>query len=325
MGCSRRKEANMCAAPALVSVGDEGVLNAEVSASLSDAWIDRDLGWLEFNERGLAEALDERTPLLERAKFLAIFNSNLDEFFMKRIAVVRKAPTAERSQLLEKIREKLLPALRRQCDCFAHHIVPGLAKNGVYIRRWDELTAPQREEAGRYFDTEISPALTPLVFDPAHPFPFLSNLSTSLAFLLRDEQRDVSMYARVKVHNVLKQWVPLAADVASGEKTLLPLHEVIRGNIAKLYRSMQLTGTTLFRLTRDAEIEIDEDSDESLQDIVKEQVKHRRYEPVVRLEFGPEADPSIREMLRARFKLLPVDIYDMYDEVDYTSLFDIAG
>src|SRR5260370_32180588 len=143
MGCSRRKEANMCAAPALVSVGDEGVLNAEVSAWISGAWIDRDLGWLDFNERVLAEALDERTPLLERAKFLAIFNSNLDEFFMKRIAVVRKAVTPERAQLLEKIREKLLPVLRRQSDCFAHHIVPGLAQHGVYIRLRDELTTSQ--------------------------------------------------------------------------------------------------------------------------------------------------------------------------------------
>src|SRR5260370_36024510 len=116
MGCSRRKEANMCAAPALVSVGDDGVLNAEVSASLSEIWIDRDLGWLDFNERVLAEALDERTPLLERVKFLAIFSSNLDEFFMKRIAVLREKMTPERVDLLNQIRERLLPALHRQAE-----------------------------------------------------------------------------------------------------------------------------------------------------------------------------------------------------------------
>ena len=162
-------------------------------------WIDRDLGWLDFNERVLAEGIDERTPLLERAKFLAIFTSNLDEFFMKRIAAFRKAPAAERVKLLEKLREKLVPSLRRQSDCFRQNLVPELEKNGVCLRKWDQLTQPQQEEARRYFDSRSRPALTPLVFDPAHPFPFLSNLSTSIAFLLRDEQRSTSMYARVKV------------------------------------------------------------------------------------------------------------------------------
>jgi polyphosphate kinase len=203
----------MCAAPALVSIGDEGILNAEVSPLLSEVWIDRDLGWLDFNERVLAEGLDPRTPLLERAKFLAIFTSNLDEFFMKRIAAFRKKPAPERIKLLEKLREKLLPILRRQSDCFRQNLVPELEKNGVDLRNWDQLTYAQREEASRYFDSEVSPALTPLVFDPAHPFPFLSNLSTSIAFLLHDEQRSTSMYARAKVPTVLRQWVSLASDV----------------------------------------------------------------------------------------------------------------
>jgi polyphosphate kinase len=239
----------MCAAPALVSIGDEGVLNAEVSPSLSEVWIDRDLGWLDFNERVLAEGIDERTPLLERAKFLAIFTSNLDEFFMKRIAAFRKTPAAERVKLLEKLREKLIPSLRRQSDCFRQNLVPELEKNGVCLRRWDQLTHRQQDEARRYFDSEVSPALTPLVFDPAHPFPFLSNLSTSIAFLLRDEQRSTSMYARVKVPTVLRQWVSLVSEVASGQKLLVPLHEVILGNIYKLYRGMTLEGATLFRVT----------------------------------------------------------------------------
>src|SRR5580704_4436767 len=315
----------MSAAPAMVSIGDDGVLNREVSQSLSDIWIDRDLGWLDFNDRVLAEGIDERTPLLERAKFLAIFTSNLDEFFMKRIAAFRKTPAEARVKLLKKLREKLLPSLRRQSDCFRQNLVPELEKHGVCLRRWDQLTHRQQEEASRYFDSEISPALTPLVFDPAHPFPFLSNLSTSIAFLLRDHQRSTSMYARVKVPTVLRQWVSLVSEVASGQKPLIPLHEVILGNICKLYRGMTLEGSTLFRVTRDAEIEIDDDSDEEIRDLVKEQVRHRRYEPVVRLEFGPGADPSIREMLRQRFQLLPVDIYDAADEVDYTSLFEIAG
>src|SRR5580698_5194150 len=225
----------MCATAVMVSIGDEGVLNREVSQALSDVWIDRDLGWLDFNDRVLAEALDDRTPLLERAKFLAIFSSNLDEFFMKRMAVLRKASTPERARLLATIRERLLDSLQRQGGCFRNTLVPGLAKHGIHLRRWDELTAAQQDQAGAYFDSEISPALTPLVFDPAHPFPFLSNLSNSLAFLLHDEEKEALSYARVKVPPVLKQWVALEAGVPSGETVLVPLYEIIRGNAHKLY------------------------------------------------------------------------------------------
>jgi len=309
----------------MVSIGDEGVLNREVSQSLSDVWIDRDLGWLDFNDRVLAEALDERTPLLERAKFLAIFTSNLDEFFMKRMAVLRKGSTPEQTRLFAKIRQRLLASLERQAECYRNRILPELAGHGIRLRQWDELTVAQQDEAGRYFDSEISPALTPLVFDPAHPFPFLSNLSTSLAFLLHDEKRDAEAYARVKVPAVLKQWIPLADDVTPGQWAFAPLYEVIRGNVHKLYGGMKLTGTTLFRLTRDAEVEIDEESDEALRDIVREQIRQRRYEPVVRIEFARGADDSIREMLRQRFALTALDIYDLPDELDYTSLFQIAG
>ena len=309
----------------MVSIGDEGVLNREVSPSLSDVWIDRDLGWLDFNDRVLAEALDDRTPLLERAKFLAIFSSNLDEFFMKRMSFLRKGSAPERARLLATIRERLQHSLQRQADCFRKTLVPGLANHGIHLRRWNDLTPAQQEEAGAYFDREISPALTPLVFDPAHPFPFLSNLSTSLAFLLHDEDKEAPTYARVKVPPVLKQWIALEAGVPSGEKVLAPLYEVIRGNAHKLYGGMRLTGTTLFRVTRDAEFEVDDESEAALRDVVREQVRQRRYEPVLRLEFAPEADPSIREMLRERFRLAESDVYDLPDEVDYTTLFQIAG
>src|SRR5581483_3468616 len=159
----------------------------------------------------------------------------------------------------------------------------------------------------------------------AHPFPFLSNLSTSLAFCLRDHENKESMYARVKVPSVLKQWVPLQADAGSGERILVPLYELIRGNVSKLYRGMALRGTTLFRLTRDAEVEIEDDSDEALRELVKQQIRQRRYEPVVRLEFAPGADPSIREMLRERFGLAGIDVYNLPADIDYTSLFEIAS
>jgi polyphosphate kinase len=308
-----------------ISVGDDGVLNEVLPADLSTVWIDRDLSWLDFNERVLAQALDNRTPLLERVKFLAIFDSNLDEFFMKRIAVLHDKLTPEKIELLERVRAKLLPSLALQADCFRNTIVPGLAAHGIVFAVWHELSETQKEEASRYFDEQVSPALTPLVIDPAHPFPFLSNLSTSLAFSLLDPAREESRYGRVKVPGILRQWVPISIDGGSG-KVLVALHEIIRGNLHKLYAGMELSGITLFRVTRDAEVELNEDDeDESLAELVQEQVRQRRYEPIIRLEFARGADPELRERLCERFQLRPFDVYDAAEELDYTSLFELAS
>jgi polyphosphate kinase len=214
--------------PAWASVGDHGVLNAKLPDTLSDVWIDRDLRWLDFNQRVLAEALDDRTPLLERAKFLAIFTSNLDEFFMKRMAVLRHGGNQAQRTLVQQLRTKLLPMLRDQADCYRNAVVPGLEINGILLRRWDALTLEQSNEASTFFDSNISAAVTPLVIDPEHPFPFLSNLSTSLVFRLEDPESGDSMYARIKVPGVLKSWVTLNNNGDAGLRVLIPLYEVIR-------------------------------------------------------------------------------------------------
>jgi polyphosphate kinase len=309
----------------LASIGDHGVLNATLPATLPEIWIDRDLGWLDFNERVLAEALDERTPLLERAKFLAIFTSNLDEFFMKRQSVLRHSTSDAQRELLRQLREKLLPMLQRQADCYRNTIVPGLAEQGVFLRYWSELTPLQKEEASKYFDSEISPALTPLVIDPVHPFPFISNLSTSLVFRLRDLVKGESMFARVKIPSVLKQWVSLETDLEPGQKVMVPLSEVVRGNLPKLYSGMEISNITVMRVTRDAEVDIDDDPSADFRAHVKEEIRQRRYEPVVRLEFGPGTDPGIKERLRERLELEEDDLYDLPEDVEYTTLFALMG
>src|SRR5580692_2904584 len=143
----------MSTAAALDSIGDHGVLNTPLSGALTKVWIDRDLGWLDFNERVLAEALDERTPLLERAKFLAIFTSNLDEFFMKRALALRKGRSAAQRALVQELRNKLVSMLDRQAECFRQVILLGLASKGVFLRKWEELTASQKEEAEAFFDS----------------------------------------------------------------------------------------------------------------------------------------------------------------------------
>jgi polyphosphate kinase len=309
----------------LASIGDQGVLNSPMSAELWEVWIDRDLSWLDFNERVLAEALDERTPLLERAKFLAIFTSNLDEFFMKRGAVLRQGQTDEQRKLYLELREKLLPVLATQAGCYRTLLVPALAQHGIFLHRWDDLSAAQKQEAGSYFDRNVSAALTPLVVDPVHPFPFLSNLSTSLTFRLSDPERAESMVARIKIPTGLKQWVQLTSEVAPGQRLLVSLQEVIRGNIEKLYSGMTISGITFVRITRDAEVELEEDPAAEIRVLVEEQIRQRRYEPVVRLEFGPGSDPAIREMLRARFQLSPEDAYELDEDIDYLSLFELTG
>jgi polyphosphate kinase len=288
-------------------------------------WFDRDLGWLEFNRRVLAEALDERTPLLERVKFLAIFDANLDEFFMKRIAAVREYPDARRARLMAELRDRLLVMLHQQAECFANRLVPALALAGIRLARWEELTAGQQDEARRFFAVQISPALTPLVIQPMQPFPFFANGSLSLAFVLHDDKTGDAADARVKVPKEIDQWVPLSVDVPPGRRVYVRLHEVIRENAHTLYPGMRLSEPTLFRLTRDADVELDDDGEQSLRELVREQVRQRRYEPAVRLEFAAHANSRFRSLLADRFGLSDEDIYDLPGEVDYTSLFQIAA
>lgn len=215
--------------------------------------------------------------------------------------------------------------LRRQADCYRQSIISGLAAHGIFLRRWDDLSDAQKEEAAQYFERDISPALTPLVINPEHPFPFLSNLSTSLTFRLHDPERGEQMVARIKIPGSLRQWVPLTVGIEQGKRLLVPLYEVIRGNIHSLYNGMTVSGMTLVRITRDAEVELAEGSEAEIRLQVQEQVRQRRYEPIVRMEFGPNSDTGIRDQLRDRFQLAPTDIFELDEEVDYTTLFEIAG
>jgi len=293
--------------------------------SLAPVLVDRDLSWLDFNRRVLAEALDDRTPLLERAKFLAIFGSNLDEFFMKRMAILREDQSAKGLRLRAEIRARLEPMLGQQAEHFRRVLVPTLSRNGIHLRRWEDLTDEQRLEANDYFRRHVSPALTPLVIQPTQPFPFFSNLSLSLAFVLHDARTGESVDARVKVPSELPQWVALTTGVSQGQRVFVRLYEVIRENAQTLYAGMTLSDATLFRITRDAEVELDEDADQGLRELVREQIRQRRYEPAVRLEISAGGSDHIRQLLQQRFNLADSDVFELDGELDYTSLFHIAS
>ena len=202
--------------PAMVSIGDSGVLNREIAQPLAEVWIDRDLSWLDFNDRVLAEALDERTPLLERVKFLAIFTSNLDEFFMKRVAVLREQTAPEQTTLLARIHSRLVASLDRQADCFREHLLPQLAAHGIHLRQWDGLTPAQREEAERYFDSEVSRGAHAAGFRSGAPLSVsLEPLHLAGVFAARPGERDNLLRARESTGRVE------AMDLA-GRRTCLP-------------------------------------------------------------------------------------------------------
>jgi len=296
------------------------------------AWLDRDLSWLEFNRRVLAEALDERTPLLERLKFLGIFTSNLDEFFMKRVGAMRTRAYANGSQAaieafnahVARLRDVLKPMLLERAECF-ERLRGLLAEEGVRLAAWDELTDAQRTELSVHFDAHVSPALTPLSLDPSHPFPFMSNLSLSWGFVLRDPVTGERIPVRVKVPPSIPQWLALRSDVPAGERCYVALQDVIRSNAEKLFPGASIEEATLFRVSRNADIAIEEDNDNSIRELVEEHVRQRRFQPVVRMEFSGPMHSEIGAGLVDRFGLRESDVYELPGLLDYTSLFEIAS
>jgi polyphosphate kinase len=295
--------------------------------------LDRDFSWLEFNRRVLHEAIDPRTPLLERLKFLAIFSSNLDEFVMKRVNRLKAEVEAhtpglasgEAFRKLTHLRQILVPMLASQANAYTNVIRPELAKNGVRLLAWNELTGPQQQTATAYFRRNVFPVLTPLAVDPTHPFPFLSNLSTSLGVLLRPPDSEERFFARVKVPTVFPQWIQLP-DATGPGMDFVRLLDIIRNNLDELFPGMTVVEVMPFRVTRNAEIEMDEDeSQENVVKFIEQEIKQRRYERIVRLEYSPPASTTQLPMLAHRLGLNETDIYEMPGELDYTTLFPIAG
>ena len=246
------------------AVADLAVSSVAPARGLGAAAVDRDRSWREFNRRGLQEALDERTPLLERVKFLAIFSSNLDEFFMKRMALIRPAPGdeshagQEQRDLFLLVRERIMAMLEQESACYRDVLRPRLAEHGVYLHTWEQLTPEQQAEASEVFDKRISPVLTPLSLDAAHPFPYVSNLSTSYAFRLGDPVSGESVLVRVKVPREVYQWLRVRAGVRSPERVFVGLDEVIAANAQKLFPGMVIESGSQFRSHVGGTFDLDE-------------------------------------------------------------------
>ncbi len=309
---------------------------AETAEESPELFLDRDFSWLEFNRRVLALAADDRTPLLERVFFMSIFTSNLDEFFMKRIiSLKRHIETGSQRQYpgkrtaqqkAQEMSETIRPLLIRQAKIFTQEIRPALQKEGVYLLNWEELTDEEHDVARRIFRTDVFPVLTPLAVDPGHPFPFISNLSTSLGVELHSPDGGERLFARVKVPQVLPQWIRLETPAFAGQYRFISLLDLIRHNLNDLFPDMVVEDVLPFRITRNANVESDEiELDDDLMEIIEEELRQRRREQPVRLEFPPNPNPWIRQMVVSALKPKEEDVYELPALLDYTTLKEIGG
>jgi polyphosphate kinase len=294
----------------------------------SSLYVNRELSWLDFNDRVLQLAEDEGLPLMERLKFLAIYTSNADEFFMVRVAGVHSQIEARidargpdglsPTQLMEEISRKVRGLDARQAHEFADVVRPELARHGIRIVSVEDSGAPAAKIA-RHFREHIFPALTPLAIGPGRPFPYISNLSLSLLVRLRDPTIGTEVYARVKVpKEVLPRFVEISKD------TFVPLEEVIARHLDALFPGMEIVSHDLFRVTRDADFEISDGADDLMQ-AVEDELRRRRFGEVVRVEVGAGIEPEVRERLIEWLGVSPGQVYDQADMLDLTDLWQIVG
>jgi polyphosphate kinase len=296
--------------------------------SSESLFTNREIGWLNFNSRVLAEAEDVRNPLLERLKFLGISGSNLDEFFMKRVGGLKRhvaygvspksADGKTPQHQLQEIRKIVLPSIQEQANCFYKVLKPALEKENVFLLGWKDLSAKEKEFVKIYYNKNVFPVLTPLSVDPGHPFPFISNLSVSLGVTLKHPQGDEKLFARVKIPKVLPQWIRVTTDISVNR--FVSLTELIQENLQDLFSSMQVLGVMPFRLTRNADSDQDQEDAEDLLEAIEEELRQRRFAEVVRLEHGPNPDPWMIKFLMEELELTEDDIYELPGELDYTDL-----
>jgi len=295
-----------------------------------ERYSDRELSWLAFNNRVLDLAKDgRRVPLLERAKFLAIFSSNLDEFFMVRVAGLKRriaagvaVPSASGMlprELHDAILHRTRELVEEQSQVFADEIRPALSEHGIEILRWDQLTPAECARMTELFQSRIFPILTPLAVDPSHPFPYISGLSVNLAVLLRNPVTGARQFARVKVPTILSRFVPL------GEGRFVPLEEVIARHLNEVFSGMQILEHSTFRVTRNEDLEVEEDDAENLLFALEKELLRRKVgRPPVRLEVEQDIDDKMLRLLVSELDISQKEVFRLPRPLDLTGLFSLA-
>ena len=307
-------------------------------------YINRETSWLAFNARVLDQALDVRWPLLERLKFLAIYSSNLDEFFMIRVsglheqleaaALVEASPDGlSAREQLGRIGQIIRGQLETAATLLADDLLPALAGRGIRIHDWSALDAETKKQARKYFRRSVFPVVTPLAVDPGHPFPFLSNLSLSLAVEARDPETKERKFARIKVPEILPRFVPFenfdagrsAAAAADGAHDFLPLEQLLAANLDELFPGMEILGTYPFRVTRDMDYDILEDEAHDLLSIVDREIRRRRFGACVRLEVAAGIPDRVRKLLIEKLSIDEEDVYTATGPLGLRALMSITG
>ena len=303
--------------------------------SFKDRFIDRELTWLDFNERVLEQAEDHTLPLLERAWFLSIFSSNLDEFYMVRVAGLMRrikagitpvrASGLDAHQVLAQVTSRTKELTARQAALFQEDIRPALAERNVKILGWDELNSDQQERLTRYFRHQIYPVLTPLAVDPSHPFPYISGLSLNLAVILRNPRSGKEHFARIKVPDSLPRLIQVpgreldAADKAAG-CAVIPIEIVIGQHLDHLFPGMDILEHHLFRVTRNEDLEVEEDDAENLLKAMEKELERRRFGDCVRLEVEDTISSFTRRYLVRALGLKGDDVFELPAPLDLTCL-----
>ena len=293
--------------------------------------IDRELSWLSFNERVLDLAADPSTPLLERVRFMAIFSSNLDEFYMVRVASVLSnledgspmtaSPDIEPSVLMKEISRRTHELVARQSNIFQNEILPDLRKSKIELVDWEELDSDERKFVSKIFTERVFPVLTPLAVDPSHPFPYISGLSLNLAVIVKNPSSGSVFFARVKVPPILNRFMPVGP---SKSHRYIPLESVITIHLQELFPGMIIEDHYTFRVTRNQDLDIDEEDSENLLISLEQELQRRRFGPPVRLEIEEGIDPARLQNLAEHLQINPENIISVPNPMDLTSLNKIA-
>jgi polyphosphate kinase len=300
----------------------------DLDSSFQDRFLDRELSWLRLNQRVLELAEDESLPLLERVRFLAIFASNLDEFFMVRVAglkrriaagvAVRAASGLMPREVLQQILEKTADLTSRHASVFRDAVVPALREESIELVRWDDLDRDEQRAAKKIFKERVFPVLTPLAVDPAHPFPYISGLSLNLAVVVRNPKTGKEHFARVKVPPIFSRFVPL------GNQRFVPLEDVIGEHLKRLFPGMEVLKVHTFRVTRNEDLEVEEDDAENLLKALEKELLRRKFGPPVRLEVEESIDDQVLELLVSELGIKDAEVFRLPGPLDLRGLHDIA-
>ena len=302
-----------------------------LAANPRETLVDRELSWLAFNERVLELAEDETIPLLERARFLSIFSSNLDDFFMIRVATLKrklesgvtKVNTAGYSptQLMTELSKKTQELIDRQSKCFHESVYPALKREKINLVKWEDLTSDERAVVDVTFQSKIFPVLTPLAVDPSHPFPYISGLSLNLAVVVKNPESETELFARIKVPSNLPRFI----ETAKGEeRRFIPLEQVITAHIGDLFPGMEILYFYTFRVTRNADLELEEEESEDLLATMEQELLRRKFGPPVRLEVDRDIDQELLQTLMDELQVKEEDILRYPEPLDLTGLNQIA-